>query len=488
MTDSLNKKIVSGFFWQGIERFGAQIIQLVVSVILARLLSPKDFALIALVIIVIAVSNAFINSGLGSALIQRKEINETDCSTVFWLNISVGILLYPVVFLVAPWIAEFFQQSQLVSILRIMGLLPLLNSFFLVPNTLLLRKMLFRYRFKITGISLVLSAIVSIVLAYLQYGVWALVVQQFVTIVTGGILTVYYTRWVPRFLFSIASLRQLFHFGYKILISSILEVIFSNSYSVVIGKIFSLDLLSFYNRGNSWPMMIMNSYSSTLNGVLFPAFSRLQEDKKALKELTVRIIKFVMFLGIPAMFLLAVIAQPLTLLLLTKKWLPSVIFFQIACISYSIWPLHVINLQVIQATGRSDLYLGVEIVKKIIFIVVLFSTYRLGILFLAWGAVFISFISFICNAFPCKKLICYSWLCQIRDILPFYCGAIIAAAGAWGIRYLQFPSLIMIILQTIVFISIYCSFAWLFKIQQFVYLKEKKYTFNLSAILSTLKN
>ena len=416
--NTLRNKIEKGIFWQGLERVGSYGITFIVSIILARLLSPEEFGVIAIMMVFITLSLVFIDSGFGTALIQKKDMEEADCCSVFYINIVMGLVLYGILYLASPFIEKFYETENLALYLHVFSLVIIIRSFSLVQNALLRKRMLFHLSFRISWIALIISGIVGITMAYSGCGVWSLVAQQLTNAFVTVIMQWYWVKWRPQWLFDWERTKDLFSFGWKMFCSSFLDTLYNDIYSLIIGKIADLKMLSYYDRGKHYPQLGMNVINSTIGSVFLPAFSELQGDCPKMKELAKRGLKNIMFLVTPALAFLFVFADSITILLLTEKWLPSVIFIRLCCITFFFWPFHTTNLQIITACGRSDVVLVLEIIKKIQGIAVIAITYRFGVVTMVAAGAVMGLIGMIENSWYNKKLIDYSPWQQLWDIVP----------------------------------------------------------------------
>ena len=424
----LKEKIVHGVFWQTLERCGSIGITFVISVILARLLTPRQFGLVALAAVLIDIATAIIDSGLPKALIQKQDVDETDCNSVFYLNITLGVLMYGIIFPLAPFIARFYKQPELTVLTRCITLSLIITSWGSIQRTMLSKKMLFHLSFKISWLAQIPAGIIGILLAYKGFGVWALIIQHLTKDILGTSLLWFFVKWRPQRLFNFSRLKSLFSFSWKLLVSSILSTIYNNIYSIIVGKLFVLDTLSFYRRGRHLPGIGMNLINHTIGGVLFPAFSKIQNDKAQMRALARRGLKNIMFLVLPVMGIFFVIARPLIVILYTEKWLMSATFLQICCFYFVVTPFHTMNLQIITACGHSDYFLYLEIYKKIEFLLLIVLTYRFGIIVMTCCVAANSYLSAFINGWPNRKLIGYPPWRQFADIMPLFLIAISAGA------------------------------------------------------------
>lgn len=415
---SIKNKVVSGVIWQGLERVGTYGIGFAVSIILARLLSPEEFGVIAIMMVFITLSNVFIDSGFSTALIQKKDMEETDCCSAFYINIVMGLVLYGILYLASPYIARFYETEGLTLYLHVFSLILVIRSFSLVQNALLRKRMLFHLSFRISWVALIISGIVGISMAYSGCGVWSLIAQQLTNAFVTVIMQWYWVKWRPQWLFDWQRTKGLFSFGWKMFCSSFLDTLYNDIYSLVIGKIADLKTLSYYDRGKQYPKYGMDIMNSTIGTVLLPAFSELQDDRPKMKLLARRGLKSIMFMVTPALAFLFAFAESITVLLLTEKWLPSVIFVRLCCITFFFWPFHTTNLQIITACGRSDVFLILEIIKKIQGILVIAITYRFGVVTMIATGAAMGLVGVFENGWYNRKLIDYAPWQQLWDIVP----------------------------------------------------------------------
>ena len=416
--NELRNKIEKGVFWQGLERVGSYGIGFAVSIILARRLSPEEFGVIAIMWVFLTLSNVFVDSGFGTALIQKKNIEEADCCSVFYINIAMSFLIYGILYLVSPFIAKCYETDDLTRYLHVFSLFIIIRSFSLVQNALLRKRMLFHLSFRISWVALIISGIVGISMAYSDCGAWSLIAQQLTNALVTVIMQWYWVKWRPQWLFDWKRSKELFDFGWKMFCSNFLDTLYNDIYSLVIGKIANLEMLSYYDRGKLYPKVGMDIINSTIGSVFLPAFSELQDDRGRMKELARRGLKCIMFMVTPALAFLFVFADSITILLLTEKWLPSVIFIRLCCITFFFWPFHTTNLQVITACGRSDVFLILEIIKKVQGILVIVITYRYGVVTMVAAGAAMGLVGMIENSWYNRKLINYAPWQQLWDNAP----------------------------------------------------------------------
>ena len=418
MSESLKQATTKGLFWSSVERFSNQGVQFIFSIVLARLLSPSDFGIIAMITIFFAVAQSFVDSGFSNALVRKTDRRDEDLSTCFYFNIAVGFAAYIVLFLIAPLVANFYNQPILSPIIRITGLGVVLNSLCVVQQALFTIKIDFKFQAKVTLSATFLSGIVGIILAYQGYGVWALVWQGIVlSLVRMGLLWLM-SKWRPKTGFSKSSFDYLFGYGSKLLVSGLLDTIYNNIYPIVIGKFYTPAQLGNYSRALSFAQLPSSNITSILQRVTFPVLSTIQDDMSRLQTNYRRLLKLSAFIVFPLMMGLAAVAFPLIRIVLTPKWEGCSFYLQIICFALMWYPIHAINLNLLQVKGRSDLFLRLEVIKKIIGVCIMCITIPLGIMAMCIGMVIFSVIALFINTFYTGKLIHVGCFEQMKDILP----------------------------------------------------------------------
>ena len=424
---NLKQKTIKGVGWSAIDNVSGYAVTFVVGIILARLLSPEDYGLLGLIGIFTAICNCFIGAGFGSALIRKKDATEDDFSTVFICNLSIALLLYGVLFVCAPLIAIFFGRQELIALTRVSSLSLIIGSLAFVQRTRLTKRIDFKTQTKITIIAAIVRGVIGITTALMGWGVWALVAQDLTASVVSTILLWHYNKWIPCLRFSISSFRELFGYSSKMLASGLIDTIWKEVYQVVIGKCYSPATLGQYTRGK----MFCDLFSSNLTGIVsrvsFPVLSKIQDDPSRLKDGYRRIIRTTMLITFACMLMLAAIAKPMILVLIGEKWLQAATLLQIICFSSMLYPLHAINLNILQVKGRSDLFLKLEIIKKCIAVGPLLLGIFISIYWMLIGSVLIGLISYYLNAYYSGPLLGYSIRAQIKDILPSFFIALITA-------------------------------------------------------------
>ena len=464
--------VMKNFLWRFAERSGAQIVTFIVSIILARLLSPKDYGTIALVTVFLAIMQVFVDSGLGSALIQKKNADDLDFSSVFIFNFIVCIILYILMFFAAPLIAKFYDDKNLVAIIRVISITILISGVKGIQQAYVSRNMLFKKFFFSTIGGTVFSAFLGIFMAYKGFGVWAIVAQQLSNTAIDTLILWITVEWRPKFIFSWKRLKSLLSFGWKLLISALLDTTYNNLRNLIIGKLYSPADLAFYNQGDKFPKVIITNINASIDSVLLPTMSREQDNKDKVKSMTRRAIKTSTYLMAPMMMGLAFCSNNIVRLVLTEKWIECVPYLRIFCITYMFWPLHTANLNAINSLGRSDWFLRLEIIKKIMGLTVLLLTMWHGVMVMAYSLLLTSVLSQIINSWPNRKLINYSYIEQLQDILPSILISVFMGICVSLVNIFKLPILIKLIIQIILGVLIYISMSEFLKLESYKYIKN----------------
>lgn len=469
-TEITKKTVVSSLIWKFLERGGVQGIQFVLSIILARLVTPSDYGVIAILLVFIQIANVFIQSGFNTALIQKKDSDDIDFSSIFYLSLVIAAIIYVLFFFTAPLVSVFYKQETLTLFLRVISLTLFFGAVNSVQNAYVSKTMQFK-RFFVSSMGAVTgSGVIGIVMAYKGFGVWALVAQQLSKDFLTCLILWFTVKWRPKLLFSFGRVRKLFSFGWKLLCSGILDTVFRNIYNLIVGKIYNSETLGVFNRGQQFPQVIATNLDGSIQSVMLPTLSSHNDNVEEVKRLTRRSISTSAYLLMPCMFGLAAIAEPLVKLLLTDKWLPCVPFLQLACFSYSIYPIHTANLTGINALGRSDIFLKLEIIKKLITIANILITIPLGIYAMAIGQVISGIISSFINAFPNKKLMNYSYIEQLKDLAPGFLCSILMGVIVWSLNFISLNVVLLLFIQIITGVFVYIVFSKMFKIETFSYI------------------
>ena len=462
--------VFSNMVWRFAERCGAQLITFVVSIVLARLLAPEDYGKIALITVFTTILQVFVDSGLGTALIQKKDSDDLDFSSVFYFNFIVCLVLYAGMFFVAPFIAKFYEDISLTPIVRVISLTIIISGVKGIQQSYVSKNMLFKKFFYSTLGGTIFSAILGIYLAYAGAGVWAIVAQQLSNTTIDTFILWITVKWRPKKLFSWKRLKKLLSFGWKILVSALLDTVYTNIRSLVIGKMYSSADLAFYNQGDKFPKVIVTNINASIDSVLLPSMSSVQDDHTRVKSMTRRAIKTSTYIMAPLMMGLAFCASPIVSLLLTDKWLPCVPFLQIFCITYMFWPIHTANLNAINAMGRSDLFLKLEIIKKVIGLTLLFITMRISVMAMAYSLLISGLLSQIINSWPNMKLLDYGYLEQLKDILPAILLAVVMGIIVYCVSLIGLNASLTLIIQIPLGAIIYIAGSKLFKLESYEYL------------------
>jgi len=469
MADTLKNKTIGALFWSFFERISQNGIQFVIAIILARLLAPAEFGLIAMLTIFMAVAQSFIDSGFGQALIQKKNATHIDECSIFYFNILVGFLAAGLLCLAAPWIAGFYNQPLLVPLTCVLSLNLIINAFGMVQTVLLTKHIDFKTQLKVSVIATFFSGTIGVTMALNGFGVWSLVAQSLGSNFFRTILLWFFNTWRPSLIFSYASLRGMFAFGSRLLASGLLDTVFRNIYFVVIGKLFSPIALGFYSRAKKLQQLPVNNISSIVSRVTFPVFSSVQDDKPRLKRGVRKALIMLVMINFPMMIGLAIVAKPLVLVLLTEKWLPCVPYLQLLCVVGMLYPLHVINCNVLIAQGRSDLLFRLEILKKILIVIAITISYRWGIMAMIYGQIATSSLAYFLNAYYTGKMLDYPITKQIRDLMPSLALAGIMGLGVYALKYTPIVNqLALLSAQIMTGIVFYASLCYIFRISSFM--------------------
>ncbi len=471
--NSLKAKTISGVIWKFGERVSAQAVNFIVSIILARLLLPEDYGLIALVTVFITICNKVVVSGFATSLIQKKDADNLDFSTVFYFSLGVASVLYAGLFFVAPVIAGFYDDTDtnlFIQVIRVMGL----NLFIIAVNSVqqayVSRTMQFRKYFFSTIIGTVVSAVAGITLAYMGKGVWALVAQNMILAVVNGIVLWFMVKWRPQLKFSFKRLKTLYSYGWKIFVASMIKILYTDLRSLVIGWKFNAESLAFYNKAQSFPQLIDTNVEGTIDSVLFPAISKKQSSVDDMRAMLRRAIKTTSYVLMPLLAGLSAVARPFIIILLTDKWADSILLMQILAFSFFFAPVELENLQAIKALGKSGIALIVEIIKKVVGVLILVISIHFGVTAIAVGMVISTVLSAIINAIPNKKLLGYTFKMQLKDILPSLVMSLVMFGAVYPISLLDMNVWLMLIVQVIVGAVIYVALSAIFKVESFRYL------------------
>lgn len=468
---NMNKdSFFSGFIWKFSEQVMSQIVQFIISIVLARLLTPHDYGEVALVNVFIIVLSVFVTSGFSTSLVQKKKADQLDFSTIFYCSLFFAFLIYAFLFIFSPNIACFYRNKDLVPVVRVLGLvLPILavNS---IQQAYVARRLAFKKIFFSTTLATVSSGIIGIVLAKLGFGVWSLVLQYIINNFLSMLILFLQIPWKPKLIFSIERAKSLMNYGWKVMIAEFLGNFFAQLRSLVIGRFYAPTDLAFYNRGQQFPNLLSNNIDTTISSVLFPYMSKASDNPQKLKYIVRRSLRTSAFLIMPLMFGLMVTAKPIILLLLTKKWAEAIPFMQWLCVANAFSTITTANLQVMKASGRSDVLLKIELIKKPVYLILLFLSVKISILSVAITMTIYSIYAALVNIGPNSKIIGYSYSEQIKDIMPSLVLSIFMALAIWPIGKLTLPIYLILIIQILAGASFYIIFAFVFQLEPFEYL------------------
>lgn len=462
--------IVKSFIWKLFERLSAQLIQFVVTIVLARLLLPSEYGIIALIAIFIQLCDVIIDGGLNTALIQKKEADNTDFSTIFYFSLGLSVVLYGVMFLSATPIAHFYDQPELVPVIRVLSVSLPFYAFNSIQRAFVSKNMLFHRLFYSSLGAIVLSGIIGIFMAYHGYGVWALVAQNISSQAFTTLIMWFTVRWRPIMIFSTERFKVLFNYGWKIFGANFITALFVNARKLIIGKFFAPASLAYYEKGDQLPHMVMSNIFTSVQTILLPTFSESQDDRQRVKAMMRRSTKLSCFFIYPLMVWMIVAAKPLVVFLLTDKWLPAVEFVQILCVANFFRPITISNWEAIKALGYSGITLKLEIVKKIVDITILIVSALIGVYAIAWGCVLFNFACVFINLAPNKKLLDYGIKEQVVDAVPTFLIALAMGFVVYWIQFLDLPNIVILTVQFILGAIVYLGLSRLFKEESCMYL------------------
>ena len=472
MEDSLRNKTVKGVGWSFADSILGQGITFLVGLVLARLLTPDEYGLIGIITIFITVLNSIVDSGFSNALIRKQHTTQADYNTVFITNMVFSILMFVLLFFAAPAIATFFKRPELVNLTRVMGLVVIFNALSIVQNTILTKRLDFKTKTKASLISAVVSGIIGIGMAIKGFGVWSLVGQSLSRQLLNSCCLWFFNRWWPQLKFSLSSFKEMWSFGWKLLVSKLIDTIWKELYQVVVGKFYSPATLGQYTRGKQFAQILSANITSVVQRVSFPTLSEIQDDKTRLVNAYRKIIRTTMFVTTSLMFALAGVAHPFIYCLVGPQWDQAASFLPLICISMSLYPLHAINLNMLQVQGRSDLFLKLEIIKKAIAVVPILLGIFLNIYWMLIGTIISGIISFFLNSYYSGKMIGYSSLDQLKDILPFYGIGLLVAVSVYFFRYLPLSNYIVLAIQILTGIIVFVGICFVFKVNEYQDLKQ----------------
>jgi len=470
--------IISNMFWKFAERSGAQIVTFILSLVLARLLSPNEYGIIAMVTVFITIANVFVESSFGNALIQKKDADNLDFSSVLFLNIGLSLVLYGFIFVSAPIVADFYGYVILTPIMRVMGLRIIVAAINSVQHAYVSRNMIFKRFFYSTISGTIVSAIVGISMAYMGFGVWALVAQYMVNTTVDTIVLWFTVKWRPEIQFSIIRVKSLFSFGWKLLVAQLLGTLANQSRQLIIGKMYTSSDLAYYNMGLRFPRPIMTNINTSISAVMFPVVSKAQDDLERLKTLTRKSIRVSSYFIFPMMMGMAVVAEPMVKVLLTEKWIMAVPYLRIACFANAIIIMQIVIKNAIMALGRSDVFLKMDIASKVLGITLLICVMRQGVMVIALTLLVTGTFNVVIKVIVSKRMIGYTYREHLSDNAPILAVSAIMGAAVYLINLFGFSSIITMCIQIPLGIAIYLLLSLLFKLEGYVfvvgYIKEFK--------------
>ncbi|MDO4488462.1 MAG: lipopolysaccharide biosynthesis protein [Eubacteriales bacterium] len=475
----LKGDVIKGLLWKALENGGDQVITFVISIILARLLGPSKYGTMSVMLIFIAVSNVIIQTGFQTSLIQKKDIDDTDYSSVFWLGLVIALILFSIIFVISPYIATYFGDNEINPMLRTLSVILFFGAATSVLIAMVSRRMDFRIQCIATIVADIISGIVGILAAIRGLGTWALVLQQLIKNLLLMILLMVLLKWAPKASFSLSRVRVLFSYGWKVLVSGLIDTIYTNLYTPVISKLYDPTMVGFYTRANQFPQIIANSAGSTMQAVLLPTFSKTQDDNKSTRVIMRRSLKMGSFILFPAMFGIMAVSEPMVKVILGDDWMGAVTLLRLCALGFAVWHIHIANLQAINASGRSDIYLKLEIFKKIIGVLLLIVSIRLGVAGMIFVKALWDYVCTFINAYPNKKLNGYGPVSQWRDILPEFIAAAAMGVITYGVGVVLMMvmpnassfgmSLVILMIQILTGIVSYILMSLLFKLESFYY-------------------
>lgn len=466
----IQKKVVSGVFWKFGERIIAQGVAFIISLVLARILIPEQYGTVSLVLVFINIANVFVSDGLGASLIQKKDSDEVDFSTMFFCSLGFATVLYIILFIGAPIIADFYENDELTAIVRVLSLQIPLASVKTIQHSYVSKHMMFKKFFWSTLGGTLISGVIGIIMAYNGFGVWALVEQYLVNSVIDMMVLFITVKWRPRMLFSKNSAKELLSYSWKLLASQLVNTLYGECRSLIIGKVYTEADLAYTNKGSQFPHLLISNINASISAVLFPAMSMFNSDYTKVRDLTRKSMKLSSYVIFPFMIGMIVVAEPMVRILLTDKWLPCVPFLRLWCLYWMVQPCQTANVQALKAIGRSDICLKLEIIKKIIGFGLVLGTMFISVKALIISNTVFAFISAIINIFPNKKLIRYGYKEQVRDLLPIAILSVVMGGIVFMMNYLPVTDIIKLVIQVAVGAVIYVVGSKMIRLDSFEYM------------------
>jgi len=472
MPESLKDKTLKGFIWSALQKLSVEGVQFVVMLIIANLLGPRAFGLVGMLAIFIAVSQSLINSGFSQALVRKQNRTETDNCTVFYFNIVVSAFMYLVLFVIAPWVADFYHEPELKPLLRVIGLVVIINSFSIVQRTIYTAAIDFKTLAKVSFITALVSGAVGVCLAYSGYGVWTLVWQQLTRAFVAMLLLWWYSTWRPRLIYSWKSFRELFAFGSNLLFSGLLNTLYGNIYQITIGKLYSAESLGFFTQAKTICNLPSSNINDIVGNVTYPVLSKIQDEDERLAMNYRKLLRVSAFVVFPLMCGLAAVADPLVDIFLADEWRYAAVLMVPISLNMMWYPIHAINLNLLKVKGRSDLFLRLEIIKKILGVLVLVGTSPFGVLVMCYGSVFNGIVALFINTYYTGKLINVGFVRQMRDISAVLVTSLAMFALVYLLISLFGNSYVRLIVGILVGAAFYIAICFMFKFDEIDYLKS----------------
>lgn len=469
--EGLRNKTLKGVGWSAIDNVASYAISFIIGILLARLLEPEDYGLVGLTGIFMVLCYALIDGGLGSALIRKKDATDDDYNTVFITNLVMSILMYATIFVCAPWIADFFERQELIALVRVQSLAMIIGALSFVQRIKITKKIDFKTITKISVFASIISGITGVTMAFLGCGVWALVFHSLSSQIIKTLCYWFVNKWIPTLKFCKESFKELFGFGWKMMLSGILNSFWGELYKLIVGKVYSPGALGQYTRACSFSELFSSNITGVVQRVTYPVLSSIQDDKTRMVEGYRKIIKLTMFATAICMLSLGAISEPLIYCLIGEKWHDAAMYLPVICLTMSLYPLHAINLNMLQVQGRSDLFLGLEIVKKIIGLGPLLIGAFVGILPMLWTGVATGIICFFLNSYYTGKLLNYSSWKQIMDVAPSYLIGVVIFGAVWFFKYLPISYWVILPIQLIVGIVVFFVVCELTKREEYIEIK-----------------
>lgn len=470
--ESLKNKTIKGVGWSAADAFLGQGVTFIVGLVLARLLSPDEYGLIGICLIFTTVLNGIVDSGFSNALIRKKDVTDEDYNTMFMTNMAISIVLYILLFVSAPFVSDFFRRVELTALVRATGLILFLNALSITQVTILTKKIDFKTKTKASLVSAIISGVIGIALAFMGYGVWSLVAQQLSKQLLYTLCLWILNKWWPKCTFYKASFKYMWGFGWKLLVSGILNNVWNQLYQVVIGRCYTSATLGHYTRANEYASIFSSNLTSIVQRVSYPVLAEIQDDKERMVLGYRKVIKVTMFVTAVCMISLGAVSEPLIYTLIGTKWHEAATYLPLICISMSLYPLHAINLNILQVLGRSDIFLYLEIFKKIVGLLPLVIGIFYGIYYMLLASILTGIISLYLNTWYTGKTLNYTFVKQIRDIAPSYFTALVIAVAVYFLKFLMLPCYVVLVLQIIVEIIVGLSISELLKFEEYIELKS----------------